>query len=125
VADLLVLNPADTVAILTERGVAPAGHKIARAAIARGAAVVKYGQIIGYATCDIAAGDHVHSHNLAFGDHDRDQTPGAQATPRAGRRTDKARTASTAAPDLRHRSVPFRIHDRGLRRSYRDTHRPP
>ncbi|WP_373960736.1 SAF domain-containing protein, partial [Paracoccus sp. PAMC 22219] len=63
-ADLLVLNPADTVAILTARGVAPAGHKIARAAIARGAAVVKYGQIIGYATCDIAAGDHVHSHNL-------------------------------------------------------------
>ena len=77
VADLLVLNPADTVAILTERGVAPAGHKIARAAIARGVAVVKYGQVIGYATCDIAAGDHVHSHNLAFGDHDRDQTPGA------------------------------------------------
>ena len=77
VAKPLVLNPSDTVAILTTRGVAPAGHKIARADIARGAAVVKYGQVIGYATCDIAAGDHVHSHNLAFGDHDRDQSPGA------------------------------------------------
>ncbi|WP_370582785.1 UxaA family hydrolase [Paracoccus sp. NBH48] len=76
-AEPLVLNPSDTVAILTTRGVAPAGHKIARADIARGAAVVKYGQVIGYATCDIVAGDHVHSHNLAFGDHDRDQTPGA------------------------------------------------
>ena len=43
----LVLNPADTVAILTERGIAPAGHKIARTDIAPGAAVVKYGQTIG------------------------------------------------------------------------------
>lgn len=41
------------------------GHKIALAPIARGAAVVKYGFPIGTATADIAAGEHVHSHNLA------------------------------------------------------------
>lgn len=75
--DPLILNPADNVAILTEKGIAPAGHKIARTGIAQGQAVVKYGQTIGYATADIAAGDHVHSHNCAFGEHDRDYRPGA------------------------------------------------
>ncbi|MGZ3217252.1 UxaA family hydrolase [Paracoccus sp. T5] len=73
----LVLNAADNVAILTEKGVAPAGHKVARVAIAQGAAVIKYGQTIGYATAPIAAGDHVHSHNCAFGAHDRDYRPGS------------------------------------------------
>jgi len=32
-----------------------------------GAPVRRYGQVIGFATADIAAGDHVHAHNLAFG----------------------------------------------------------
>ena len=27
----------------------------------------RYGQVIGFATSDIEAGDHVHTHNLAFG----------------------------------------------------------
>ena len=75
--DPLILNPADNVAILTEKGIAPEGHKIARAGIAQGQPVVKYGQTIGYATADIAVGDHVHSHNCAFGEHDRDYRPGA------------------------------------------------
>ena len=43
----------------------PRGHKFALAPIARGAAVIKYGFPIGVATADIAAGAHVHSHNLA------------------------------------------------------------
>jgi altronate hydrolase len=43
----------------------PQGHKIAIQAIAAGAAVVKYGSPIGTATTDIAAGAHVHTHNLA------------------------------------------------------------
>ena len=34
--DPLILNQADNVAILTEKGTAPAGHKIARAGIAQG-----------------------------------------------------------------------------------------
>lgn len=43
----------------------PRGHKFALEPIARGAAVIKYGFPIGIATADIAAGAHVHSHNLA------------------------------------------------------------
>jgi altronate hydrolase len=42
----------------------PLGHKVARHAIARGAPVRKYGAVIGEATADIAAGAHVHVHNL-------------------------------------------------------------
>ena len=44
----------------------PRGHKVAVRAIPAGAAVRKYAQIIGYASRDIAAGEHVHEHNLAF-----------------------------------------------------------
>ncbi|HEY6546755.1 MAG TPA: altronate dehydratase family protein [Vicinamibacteria bacterium] len=47
------------------------GHKVARRAVAKGESVRRYGQIIGYATADIAKGDHVHTQNLAFGAHDR------------------------------------------------------
>jgi len=43
----------------------PAGHKVALRAIAKGEPVRKYGWPIGHAIADIAAGDHVHSHNLA------------------------------------------------------------
>jgi altronate dehydratase len=42
----------------------PLGHKFALRAIAAGEAVRKYGEAIGRATCDIAAGAHVHIHNL-------------------------------------------------------------
>jgi altronate hydrolase len=42
------------------------GHKVALYPIALGAAVIKLGQPIGVATRSIAAGAHVHSHNLAF-----------------------------------------------------------
>jgi altronate hydrolase len=44
-----------------------AGHKVARRDIATGATVRRYGQVIGFATTDIAAGDHVHLHNLGLG----------------------------------------------------------
>lgn len=44
----------------------PRGHKLASEAIKKGDPVLKYAQIIGYASADIAAGDHVHTHNLDF-----------------------------------------------------------
>ena len=44
----------------------PRGHKIATHAIAAGAPVRKYAQIIGYASRDIEPGEHVHDHNLEF-----------------------------------------------------------
>lgn len=40
------------------------GHKVAARAIRAGEKIVKYGVPIGSATQDIAAGDHVHLHNL-------------------------------------------------------------
>lgn len=43
----------------------PFGHKVALHGIARGAAIRKYGESIGVATVDIAAGTHVHVHNIA------------------------------------------------------------
>ena len=52
-------------AIVTVMEPVPRGHKIALAPIAAGEAVVKYGSPIGTASCDIAAGAHVHTHNLA------------------------------------------------------------
>ena len=45
--------------------VIPMGHKFAITAIARGEAVLKYGQVIGKATMDIPAGAHVHVQNVA------------------------------------------------------------
>ena len=44
----------------------PRGHKIALRPIASGAPVIKYGQVIGAATRDIIAGEHVHTENLAI-----------------------------------------------------------
>ena len=53
----------DTDSITVARMVPP-GHKIAIAPIAEGAEILRYGQIIGHASTDIQAGDHVHTHNV-------------------------------------------------------------
>ncbi len=50
----------------------PKGHKMASAAIPAGAPVRKFGQIIGFAKSDIAAGDWVHEHNCEVHDFARD-----------------------------------------------------
>jgi altronate hydrolase len=50
----------------------PSGHKIATADIALGEPVIKFGQIIGYASQNIAKGEQVHTHNCAMGAHDQD-----------------------------------------------------
>lgn len=42
----------------------PMGHKVALVNIGAGAPVVKFGSVIGHATCAIGPGDHVHLHNL-------------------------------------------------------------
>lgn len=39
-------------------------HKIARRDLATGVAVIKYGAAIGSTTADVAAGHHVHLHNM-------------------------------------------------------------
>jgi arabinonate dehydratase len=79
---LLKLHPSDPVALarrelqagtalegpertITVRDTVPPGHKIALTDIAAGEQVLKYGQPIGIATQPIAAGEHVHEHNLS------------------------------------------------------------
>ncbi|MEI6098703.1 MAG: altronate dehydratase family protein [Alphaproteobacteria bacterium] len=59
----------------------PRGHKIATTAIAPGQNVLRYGQIIGIATTAIAAGDHIHTHNLGMGAHDLDYAYASEQTP--------------------------------------------
>ena len=44
----------------------PRNHKIATHNISKGEAIVKYAQIIGYASEDIEAGAHIHTHNVDF-----------------------------------------------------------
>ncbi len=61
----------DGLHILVQRFV-QSGHKIALHHIAQDAPVRRYGQIIGFATELITQGDHVHSHNIAVKDFDRD-----------------------------------------------------
>jgi hypothetical protein len=62
------IDAGETVALETGQATVPArlglGHKIARHAIAAGEKIVKYGAPIGSATQAIAAGAHVHLHNV-------------------------------------------------------------
>ena len=44
----------------------PSGHKVATTPMGLGDPVRKYAQLIGYASCDIKLGDHVHTHNVDF-----------------------------------------------------------
>jgi altronate hydrolase len=50
----------------------PPGHKVAASNIAKGHAVIKFGQVIGIASQDIKSGQHVHEHNCIFTDIKRD-----------------------------------------------------
>ena len=78
---LLLLDPRDNVAIATkdihadetltvaDRVVRvhddiPQGHKVALEAMPTGTDVLRYGEVIGQTTSDVAVGDHVHVHNL-------------------------------------------------------------
>ena len=62
----MALGRGDEVEGLTLYDPIPVGHKIATRALAKGSAVRKFGQIIGYAAEDIVAGAHLHTHNIEF-----------------------------------------------------------
>src|ERR1700752_3716240 len=57
----------DSARITARHDIRP-GHKIARRARRCGEPVRRYGQVIGFATADIAVGDHVHTQNLGVGE---------------------------------------------------------
>lgn len=85
---LQTLEPGRTLEIasinVTVRERIQSGHKIALRAIAAGEPVIKYGSPIGTASADIAAGTHVHIHNVASsrGRGDLAAAPAGQAEPR-------------------------------------------
>ncbi len=59
----------------------PAGHKVAVRPIAVGEPIHRYGQIIGFATAPIGAGQHVHVQNCGMGDFAKDYAWGVDAQP--------------------------------------------
>jgi altronate hydrolase len=64
-----VTRPAEagrSVEAVVTKALVPRGHKVATTDIGEGEAIRKYAQIIGYASEMIGAGDHVHTHNVAF-----------------------------------------------------------
>src|SRR5688572_178169 len=81
-ARTLLLNSSDNVGVAlsnldvgtdTAQGVrtvrrVPRGHKFAVKPIEAGAAIVKFGQVIGFAKEPIGAGDWVHEHNAGIGE---------------------------------------------------------
>jgi altronate hydrolase len=96
------LHPADDVLIaraqlvggstaenMVIKGLIPPGHKVATRAISAGDPVRRYNQIIGFASKPIAAGEHVHTHNLDMGpnkgDFERDYAFGADLKPEPAR----------------------------------------
>jgi hypothetical protein len=58
--DILVIDGAEVIAEVT----VDTGHKLARRAISAGETVYKYAAPIGSMTEDVAAGGHVHMHNM-------------------------------------------------------------
>ena len=65
---LRALLPGETLELggrrVTVRDAIPFAHKIALAELPQGATVTKYGVAIGSTTAPVAAGSHVHVHNL-------------------------------------------------------------
>jgi altronate hydrolase len=92
----LRLNAADNIVVaiataekgtVTPEGIAAVerigrGHKMATVAVAAGEPIRKFGQIIGFAKQNIAAGAWVHEHNIGMGElsHDYAFTQGATKT---------------------------------------------
>lgn len=94
----VLLHPSDTVAVarrpippsvpitfsggsIVTNALIPMGHKFALHSVGSGDPVLKYGQIIGFATGDIKAGDHVHTHNITCGSYERDYAMATEVPP--------------------------------------------
>src|SRR3546814_14892056 len=85
-AQYLLLNPVDDVVVALEQlisgmplvdgvkvaGLIPAGHKAAIRPVEQGQPTRRYGQILGFATKAIQAGQHVHTHNMSLDEFEKD-----------------------------------------------------
>ena len=79
-ADILPGTPIPEEGVTTA-GPVPAGHKMATRPIGQGEPIRRYNQIIGFATEAIGPGEHVHVHNCAMGEFERDYAFCADARP--------------------------------------------
>ncbi len=59
----------------------PSGHKVAAKCLAVGEPILKYGQLIGFASRPIKTGEHVHIHNVELRDITRDYSFGMDTKP--------------------------------------------
>ncbi len=66
---------------VTLRDLIPGGHKLTTRPIAKGEAVRKYDQIIGFAAEDLEPGRHAHVDTVALHAFERDPAPGTEARP--------------------------------------------
>jgi altronate hydrolase len=73
------LQPGGRVEAVTIRDRIPRGHKLATAAIAAGEPILKFGQVIGFATRPVAPGEHVHEHNCGLHEFQREHRFGEAA----------------------------------------------
>lgn len=78
---LKALAKGDRVGDVTVADDIPAMHKVAVRGITRGERIVKYRQPVGLASKDIAAGEHVHSHNCEMLHERQESTPGSRFQP--------------------------------------------
>lgn len=67
--------------VVTTRQRIPFGHKVAARPIGQGEPILKFGQIIGFASKPIEAGDWVHEHNVVMHDFERDYQIASAARP--------------------------------------------
>ncbi|MBZ6076630.1 UxaA family hydrolase [Microvirga puerhi] len=66
------LSPGSVAENVTVRERIPRGHKVATIAIPESAPILKFGQIIGFASKAIVPGEWVHEHNIEMHDFSRD-----------------------------------------------------
>lgn len=80
--DIMPETPIPGENVVSKRRI-PAGHKVATRSMTAGDPIRKYDQIIGFASEDIAAGDHVHVQNVEMQDFARDYAIGQEVKPTA------------------------------------------
>lgn len=96
ISPVIRLHPADDVVIARNQlvggtqlpdegvivaGLVPPGHKVAVRALKAGQPVRRFNQVIGFASRDIAPGEHVHVHNMQMGAVELDYAFGVDAKP--------------------------------------------
>ena len=87
----------------------PAGHKVATRPIPLGEPIRKFDQIIGFATTDIAPGEHIHVHNCGMREFARDYAVGQDVRPTADGAGSRAARLSAASCAATARSAPATI----------------